>query len=194
MTYSEFMRIVTKSEFLLEKFHFLDDIRNGQIFIHPTDTIYGIGCNALDGNAVKKVRELKGRPSTPFSIIPPSIEWILENCEVNEKQREYLELMPGPYTLILRLKNKPVAKEVNNDLDTLGIRIPNHWIKDVVNEVGVPIITTSANKTGNEYMTSIDDLDVEIKTKVNFIINEGLKEGKPSKLVDLTAQVKVIRR
>ena len=194
MTYSEFMRIVTKSEFLLEKFHFLDDIRNGHIFVHPTDTIYGIGCSALDEDAVNKIRELKGRPTTPFSIIAPSIQWILENCEVNEKQKEYLELMPGPYTLILRIKNNPVAKEVNHNLDTLGVRIPNHWIKDVVNEIGIPIITTSANKTGNEYMTSVDDLDVDIRNKVNFIINDGVKEGKPSKLVDLTGEVKVIKR
>lgn len=188
------MQILTKEEFLLEKLRLFDEILNGAIFIYPTDTIYGIGCDAANENAVKKVREIKGRQSNPFSVIAPSTEWIIENCAVNEKQKEYLELLPGPYTLILKVKSHPVAKSVSQGLSTLGIRIPDHWISEAVRELGVPIITTSANKSGSDYMTSLEDLDESIKSKVNFIVYDGVKEGKPSKIIDLTDKVKVIKR
>ncbi|MBI2130788.1 threonylcarbamoyl-AMP synthase [Candidatus Woesearchaeota archaeon] len=188
------MRILTKEEFLLGKFHFLDEIREGAIFIHPTDTIYGIGCTALESSPVRKVRELKGRQASPFSIIAPSIEWVTKNCILDEKQKEYLELLPGPYTFILKTKGQPVAKEVNNGIGTLGIRMPDHWISEIVRDLDIPIITTSANKSRSEYMTSLENLDPEIGNGVSFIVYEGVKEGKPSKLIDLTDKVKVIKR
>ena len=72
--------------------------------------------------------------------------------------------------------------------------MPDHWMTKIVEEFGVPIITTSANCTGNEYMTCIEDLDSNIKSKVDFIIYEGIKEGKPSKILDLTDKVKVTIR
>src|SRR3989344_4660100 len=103
------MRILTKEEFLKEKRYFFEEIENGALFIHPTDTIYGIGCNALLETSVKKARELKGRPTSPFSVIAPSTEWITQNCIISEKQKEYLELLPGPYTLILKTRGQPVA-------------------------------------------------------------------------------------
>lgn len=188
------MRILTKEEFLLEKIQLIQEILDGIIFIYPTDTIYGIGCNATDEKAVGKLRELKGRPTNPFSVIAPSTEWIIQNCIISEKQKEYLELLPGPYTLILKTKNHPVAKSVNQGLNTLGIRIPDHWIRDVVKELGVPIITTSANKAGSEYMTSLEDLDESIKNNVGFIVYEGEKEARPSKIIELIDKVRVIKR
>ena len=188
------MRILTKEEFLLEKIQLFEEILDDAVFIYPTDTIYGIGCNAADEQAVRRLRELKGRSTNPFSVIAPSTEWIMGNCILNEKQEEYLELLPGPYTLILKTKNHPVAKSVNQGLNTLGVRIPDHWISEAVKELGVPIITTSANKAGNEYMTSLEDLDESIKNNVRFIVYEGEKEGKPSKIIDLTDKVKVIKR
>src|SRR3989338_9230337 len=187
------MRILTKEEFLLEKIQLFEEILDGAVFVYPTDTIYGIGCNATDEKAVRKLREIKGRPTNPFSVIAPSAEWIIENCVLNEKQKEYLELLPGPYTLILKTKNHPVAKSVNQGLSTLGVRIPDHWISDAVKDSKIPIVTTSANKSGDEYMTSLEDLDESIKNNVKFIVYEGEKEGKPSKIIDLTDKVKVIK-
>ncbi len=188
------MRILTKEEFLKEKHYFFEEIENGALFIHPTDTIYGIGCNVLLETSVKKVRELKGRPTSPFSVIAPSAEWITQNCIISEKQKEYLELLPGPYTLILKTRGQPVAKSVNNGIGTLGVRIPDHWISEAVSELGIPIISTSANKSGSDYMTYIEDLDPEIKDGVGFIVYEGVKEARPSKIIELVDRVKVIKR
>ena len=79
---------------------YVDEILNGKIFVYPTDTIYGLGCNALDGASVNKIKKMKGRDKDkPISVIAPSIDWIRENCIVDFDLHKYL---PGPYTLILK--------------------------------------------------------------------------------------------
>lgn len=188
------MRILNFEELNLEKQSIIDSIINGAIFIYPTDTIYGIGCNAELSNSVKKIRKLKERAVNPFSVIAPSFDWIKENCIIAKKAEEWLEKLPGPYTLIFKLKNNCVAKEVNPSLKTLGIRIPNHWIRNIVAEAEVPIVTTSVNRANEDYMTSLEDLDPAIKGGIDFVLYEGKKEGKPSKIVDLTETVRVIER
>lgn len=180
------MRVVTKDEFKLNEELFLKDIKKGKVYIHPTDTIYGIGCNALDRRAVNKIRKAKQRKEQPFSIIAPSKDWIFENCIVGEKEKEHIDKLPGPYTLILKLKNKKaIAKNVAPGLDSVGIRIPDHWFSNVSSKVGVPLITTSANKVGENFMTSIEDLDFDIKNKMHYFFNEGEKIGRPSKIIHL---------
>ena len=189
------MRVLTIDEYNLEKDNILQSIIDGAVFIHPTDTIYGIGCNAQISSSVKKVRELKSRIKNPFSVIAPSLEWVRENCIVSSEGEQWLKKLPGPYTLIFKLKNdKCVAKDVNVGFKTIGIRIPKHWIAKVAAEGEVPVVTTSVNKSGEEYMTSLDDLDDSLKEGIDFVLYEGEKEGKPSKLVDLTENVKVIER
>lgn len=189
------MRVLNFEELNLEKKPVIDLIINGSIFIHPTDTIYGLGCNAELSNPVRKIRELKSRPSKPFSVIAPSLEWIRKNCVVSKDGEELLRRLPGQYTLIFKLRNNnSVAKEVNLGLGTLGIRIPNHWIKGIVAEAGVPIVTTSVNPSGEDYMTSLDDLDPIIKGGIDFVLYEGKKEGKPSRIIDLSEALRVIER
>jgi len=190
------MRVLNKDEFKLEKENIFEEIKNGAMFIYPTDTIYGIGCNALDYKSVKMVREAKERYTRPFSVIAPSKEWIRENCVVDKKKEQWIEKLPGPYTLILKLKDKDViAPNVNSDMDTLGVRIPKHWFTQELKKLGIPIVTTSANIIGEAFMTSLDDLNRKIKEKVDFIIYEGEIKGKPSQIVDLTKEeAEIIKR
>lgn len=183
------MRVYIKEEVLLRKAETLRKIKAGAIIVHPTDTIYGIGCNALDSKAVKKVRQIKNRHTMPFSVIAPSKQWIYDNCVITKNVEKWIKKLPGRYTLILKLKNKKsVVKEVNNEWDTLGIRIPKHWFTALIEKVGVPFVTTSANIAGEDFMTSIDDLNPKIKSRVDFIVYEGVKRGKPSKIIDLTKE------
>ncbi|MDP3699226.1 MAG: L-threonylcarbamoyladenylate synthase [Nanoarchaeota archaeon] len=180
------MEILTKTELQMRFAEMAEQIRNGAVFIYPTDTIYGIGCNALDKKAVDKIRQLKDRPTNPFSIIVPSKGWITENCIVTKEAKEWLNKLPGPYTLILKLKNKiAIAKSVNQGEETIGIRIPAHWISGVVQKLGFPIVTTSTNRSGRSFMTTLEDLDPTIKDGVDFIIYEDEKKGRPSKIVNL---------
>lgn len=168
------MKILTK-EGITEEIK--SKIIDGAVFIYPTDTIYGIGCNALNDKAVRRIREIKVREDKPFSVIAPSKEWIKRNCYVGNE----LDKLPGAYTLILKLKNKNgISKNVSN-LNTLGVRIPDHWFSKMVEELGIPIVTTSVNKSGEKFMTCLDDLNSDIK--VDFVIYEGKKEGKPSEII-----------
>ena len=178
------MKILTKEEIDVNKEVILEVIENGVVFIHPTDTIYGIGCNAADQEAVDKVREIKGRPNSPFSIIAPSKDWIKKNCILNKEAEKWLDKLPGPYTLILKSKNK-LAKNIAPGLETIGVRIPDHWFSKVVEELNIPIVTTSANKVGEDFMTSLENLDDGLKAYMEFIIYEGEKHGSPSKIIDL---------
>ena len=189
------MRVINPDEFKAEKGALIGSILDGAVFIYPTDTIYGIGGDATNSDSVKKIRKLKSRTKNPFSVIAPSLDWIKENCIVTKEGEEWLKKLPGPYTLILKLKNKKcVAKEVNPALETLGVRIPKHWVSKMISELEIPIITTSVNKSSEDYMTSIDDLDETMQNEIDFVLYEGRKEGKPSKIVDLTGKVKIIGR
>ena len=107
---------------------------------------------------------------------------------------KWIEKLPGPYTLILKVRNNAVAKEVNLNLSTLGIRIPDHWFSSFVSKLEVPVVTTSANKASDDFMTSLDDLDMDIKSSVDFIIYEGKKKGKPSKIIDLSNKTRIMER
>jgi len=192
------MIIVNFDEYNLNRKAILKDIPKA-VFIYPTDTIYGIGCNALDEKSVNKIRKLKDS-SQPFSVIVPSKEWIYENCVVTEEAEEWIRKLPGPYTLLLRLKNKKaVAKNVHNyDMNgdvILGVRMPNHWFLTISYSIKLPIVTTSANLTGQNFMTSLDDLDPNMHNKVDYIFYDGPKKGTPSTIVHLAGEkIKLVPR
>jgi tRNA threonylcarbamoyl adenosine modification protein (Sua5/YciO/YrdC/YwlC family) len=177
--------IITKEKFDLNDENILRLLKEG-IFIYPTDTIYGIGCNALNDALVERVRKIKQRPDTPFSVIVPSKKWIFDNCDVKENAKEWIDKLPGHYTLILKLKKKDAIAANVSKKESIGARIPFHWFSKVVEKLGFPIVTTSVNLHGEKFMTSIDDLDDKLKSEVDLIVYEGEKKGNPSVIVDLT--------
>ena len=183
------MRIIEQTEFNLNRGAVYKEIKKGAVFIHPTDTIYGIGCDATNNEAVIRVREMKGRYTKPFLVMAPSKEWVRKNCDVPKAAEIWLGKWPGSHTLILKLENKGcIAKEVNSGEATIGIRMPDHWFRQAAMELDIPIVTTSANRVGEDFMTSVDDLDPQIKAKVDFIVYEGEKRGHPSTLMDFTKE------
>ncbi len=189
------MRILNKNETLLEKDVLIRELRLGKIFIYPTDTIYGIGCDALNEDSIKKIRQLKERFHQPFSVIAPSKKWIKDNCHMSKKQLEWLKKLPGSYTFILKLKNKlAISNYVNPGMETIGVRIPKHWFTEFIQETDMPIITTSVNKTSEQYMTSMEDLDPDIKKGVDYIFFDEPKIGKPSTLIDFTKKEPEVKK
>ena len=156
-------------------------ILSGNLFIYPTDTIYGIGCNALNEQAVNKIRELKQRDVKPFSIIAPSIKWIQENCII-DNNLDLSKYLPGPYTIILKKKNPDFLSWVS-DSETIGIRIPNHEFTKKLQKTSLPFITTSVNLSGHPFATKISEIPEQILNQVNHIIDVGELLGKPSTLI-----------
>ncbi len=188
-------KVVSKEEFLKYKSKYLEQIKNGAVFIYPTDTIYGIGCDATNKKAVEKIRKIKERYQKPFSVIAPTLDWIKENCEVFGKAKDELKKLPGAYTFLFALKiEECIAVSVNDNSGNLGVRLPKHWFGAVVEELDCPVVTTSVNLAGKKHMSSLDDLDAVIKEKVDFIIYEGVKESKPSTVINLIDGEVVVER
>ncbi|MFC2134069.1 L-threonylcarbamoyladenylate synthase [Bacteroidota bacterium] len=179
------MDIVNKDELFTKKRYLTKRLKES-IFIYPTDTIYGIGCNAENKELVNKLRLLKKRFGMPFSIIVPSLKWIETNCDITPEAEKWMEKLPGPYTLVMNLTDKKaVASNVNLDGKTIGVRIPDNWFSKIVSDMEVPIVTTSANMAGQNVLSSIEDLDPMLKKGVEFFIDDGEIQGKASTLVML---------
>ncbi len=190
-----FMEIVSKQEFLKRKAFFIKEMQKGKVFIYPTDTIYGIGCDATNAKSIEKIRSIKKRDAKPFSVIVPNKNWINSNCIVTRDAKKWIDKLPGKYTLILRLKNQSaISSKVNNGDGTLGARIPDNWFSKVIEEFGKPFITTSVNLSGEKPITCLNDLDLKMYEEIDYFIDEGLLEGKPSTIVNLIDGEEIINR
>ncbi len=165
-------------------------IKNGSIFIYPTDTIYGLGCNALNEASVKKIRQIK-ESEKPFSIIAHDKAWLYRNFEV---KKHYIQRLPGPFTFILKQKKRIFPYEVNLGLDTIGIKIPNHPFTRLIQKANVPFITTSVNKTGSKPITDVKKIPKSILKEVDIIIDNGPLTNNPSVIIDLTGKIARIIR
>lgn len=162
-------------------------ININQIFIYPTDTIYGIGCDATNEKLVNKIRKLKKRDTKPFSVIAPSKKWILDNFEVDAKLiNKYLL---GHYTLLLKKKNLNFLKTVS-DNEFVGIRIPDCSFTRELQKTGKPIVTTSVNISSMPFATKISEIDKSILKKVDKIFDVGKLDGRPSTLIKDGKEVK----
>ena len=169
-------------------------MKAGEIFIYPTDTIYGIGCNASKSECVGEIRRIKQRNGEkPLSVIAPSKKWIYDNFEINKKS--YIQTLPGPFTFILTMKKKCVAKNVNLNGDTLGVRIPYHAFTRLVQRTNKPFITTSVNLSGKKPIREVKDIPRSILRNVDVVIDDGFLHNHPSTLIDLTGDMaKIVRR
>lgn len=173
-------------------------IRNGEIIIFPTETVYGIGANALDENAVGKIFVAKGRPSDNPLIVHLADRNKIEDVaqDITEVEQELIDnFMPGPFTLIL--KRKPIIPDiVTAGLDTVAIRIPENIIaKGIITYSGVPIAAPSANISGKPSGTKIEDIRKELEGKVSAIIDGGeTKIGLESTVVKVVDEVPVVLR
>lgn len=165
-------------------------LKSSGIVIYPTDTAYGIGANALDENAVRKVYEIKGRDfSKPTHVVVRDWEMIESLCHTNNLAKKLFDkFMPGPITLILP-KQPKVPNILTANLPTLGIRIPNNKVTKLLsNCLPFPYTTPSANKSGGTTPYSIDEVLKELdKDKIDLILNAGkLHEVAPSTIIDLS--------
>lgn len=163
------------------------------ILVYPTDTLYGIGCNALSEKAVEKVYAMKKREEAkPLSVIMANFPMIRQYCKLSPKQATILlSLLPGPYTFILPLKKPmPASKTME-----IGIRVPEHvFISQISGELSMPIVTTSANLSGKKHAASVQELDEGISSSVGLIIDGGrCIYHEPSTVIDLV-RMKVLRK
>lgn len=151
-------------------------IRLGGLVLFPTETVYGLGANGLDENAVKNIFKAKGRSSDNPLILHISDFNMLNDIVENISDVEYKlmkEFWPGPFTIILN--RKPVVPNiVTANLDTVGIRMPSNEIANkLISYSGLPIAAPSANISGKPSGTNISDIFDELSDKVDCIIDGG---------------------
>lgn len=173
----------------------VERIRKGSILIYPTDTIYGIGCNAEDAFRVSMIAAAKGRgDGKSFSVIAPGKGWIWANAVLGEGSRKLTDsLLPGPYTLIVKAKRSAPRAVVSKE-GTIGVRIPRHGFSAIVEEAGVPLVTTSVNLSGEEPVSRLEDVPTAVRKITDLAIDAGSIGGAPSRIFDLSGKdVKVLR-
>lgn len=151
-------------------------IKNGGLVAFPTETVYGLGANALDGDAVRKIFEAKGRPSDNPLIVHISRidQWKTLVTEIPENALKLAAAFwPGPLTVILK-KTPLVPKETSGNLDTVAVRMPSdETARRLIDAAGVPIAAPSANTSGKPSPTSAKHVFDDMYGKIGAIIDGG---------------------
>lgn len=186
-------------EFLDEQLHKVANLlKAGKTVVFPTETVYGLGANALDPEAAKKIYEAKGRPSDNPLIVHISkkedVDFLAGN--ISQDAKLLMEAFwPGPLTLILD-KSDNVPIETTGGLMTVAIRMPSNPIaRKLIDLAGVPIAAPSANISGRPSITSSKYLVEELCERVDaIIISEDSEIGLESTVIDMTASTPVILR
>lgn len=174
------------------------EIENDNLVIFPTETVYGIGANALSSNAVNKIFEVKTRArNNPLIIHLKSVNEIEKYAIIDNKIEKKLidTFMPGPITIVLKKKDC-IPDSVTAGLDTVGVRVPINSIANRFLEiVDVPIAAPSANISSRPSGTKVSDIKKEFDDKVNYIIDGGeSKIGLESTVVKVINNIPTILR
>lgn len=182
-------------------FDFLDDartiIKKGDLMVYPTETLYALGVNPFDKDALKKLFDLKKRPLTmPISVAVSDMKMLKRIAEVSELEEKIARhFLPGPLTLLMKKKAHFPSILTSGD-DVIGIRIPKHEMAlEIIRATG-PITATSANLHGHPDPKNIEVAINQLGKEVKLYIDCGECEyQKPSTIVDATTpSVKIIRK
>ncbi|MDZ5812678.1 L-threonylcarbamoyladenylate synthase [Halorubrum sp. AD140] len=160
-------------------------IADGELVVYPTETVYGLGGDALDPDAVERVFELKGRDrSNPLSLGVASVDDALRYARPTERAVAFARaFLPGPVTVVVE-RGDAIPDALTAGGDRVGIRVPDHDLaRALLRETG-PLTATSANVSGSGSVTRLDDLDDRIRAGVGAVIDDGETPGTESTVVD----------
>ena len=187
---------------------FVDDIvkavevlRSGGIILYPTDTIWGIGCDATNPEAVKKIYEIKQRQDTKSMLVLMENPNLLNSyvAEVPEIAWELIEVADNPLTIIYPRAKNLAANLLAHD-GSVGIRITNEvFTQQLIQRFRKPIVSTSANISGQKSPQNFVEISEEVKKSVDFIVGfrqDDLTKSNPSSIIKLGVggQIEIIRK
>ena len=167
------------------------------VIIYPTDTVYGIGCSIYSKKGIERIRRIKGRDSTKhFSILCADLKDLSRYARnvSNSAYKLMRKILPGPYTVVLQA-SREIPRLMQSKKKTIGIRVTENPIcQSIVELLGQPIVTTSANPSSeapsvNPYL--IDDWCGHL---VDLIIDGGDLDSLPSTVIDLSAEPPLLLR
>jgi tRNA threonylcarbamoyl adenosine modification protein (Sua5/YciO/YrdC/YwlC family) len=174
----------------------LEILSHGGVVIYPTDTLYSIGCDIFNHEAVQRVYDIKHEIKTKlFSFICPDLKDISNYAKVSDFAYKTMKrALPGPYTFVL-----PAAREVPKKLwtrrKTVGIRIPdNNVARTLAREIGHPIISASVTNRLGELYFDPEEIRTVFNIQVDLMLAQGALSGQPSSIIDLSEEIPEIIR
>ena len=177
--------------------HVVDCLKQGGVVIYPTDTTYGLGCDIFNPKGIKKIYQIKQREARkPFSFICSDLAEVSTYAEVSNFAFKILKRhLPGPYTFILEA-SKVVPDALTTRQKTVGIRIPDNAISRlIVQELGHPLVTTSANISGENVIQDPALIDDRMERMVDMIVDGGVSMGTESSVISLIDdRIEVLRK
>lgn len=165
-----------------------DYIKRGKIIVYPTDTVYGLGCRIDLPESVSGVYGLKERPrDMPLSVAFSDLDMLERYVILSDEERRFImKNTREPFTFVVR-KRESISDLVTAGSENVGARIMNHPVSRwIVKDAGIPIITTSANISGERAPKNVEEISYRIKVGVDLIIDSGpCKIGVPSKVIEI---------
>ena len=153
-----------------------EKIKAGEIVVFPTETVYAIGTNGFDENAIRKIYEVKNRPfNKPISLLVSDLEMVKKLAKnITEEEEKLMKaFFPGPFTIVLE-KSNLVPDILTSNGNTVGIRMPDDdTALNIIKLAGVPIAAPSANITGKKSGTNIKDIFSDFGENVDFYVDGG---------------------
>ncbi len=175
----------------------VDYLNREKIIIYPTDTIYGLGCDATNPKAINRIYKIKKRnQKKPLIVLMKSWRMVKKYCFLSSKQDKYMHgFWPGPTTAILK-KRDNLPNNLTGGGDSIAVRIPdNDFLKKILIKFNKPIVSTSANVSGKKPLQEVKKIN-KIKG-IDLIIDFGkLKNKKPSQIIDIQDinNIKILRK
>ncbi|MCL1937014.1 MAG: L-threonylcarbamoyladenylate synthase [Candidatus Azobacteroides sp.] len=174
-------------------------LKEGGIVIYPTDTVYAMGCDALNVRAIEKICKIKGinPQKTNLSIVCSDLSNISEYARIDNTVFKIMKKhLPGPFTFILNATNN--LPKIYKNRKEVGIRVPNNAIvRTLIEELGNPLLSTSVRNQDDilEYGTDPELIEEEYGSIVDAVIDGGYGGLEPSTIVDCTGdEIKIIRQ
>ena len=169
--------------------------KNGGVIVFPTDTVYGIGCNPYDANAVKKIYEIKSREKIKsLPVLASSIQIVKQISIIDEFTENIIKkYWPGPLTLILKLKDKNLKKSLNLE-DKIAVRIPNsECTLKLLNKCNL-LVGTSANVSGDSSFTDPQECMKNVKNYDVFVDGGTITSKGESTIIEIeNEKIRIIR-
>lgn len=167
------------------------------VIVYPTDTIYGIGCSIYSKKGIERIRRIKGRDGAKhFSILCADLKDLSRYARnvSNSAYKLMRKMLPGPYTVVLRA-SREIPRLMQSKKKTIGIRVTENAIcQTIVEQLGHPIVTTSANPSGETPATSSYVIDELFGSQVDLIVDGGDLDSVPSTVIDLSVEPPLVLR
>lgn len=174
----------------------VSELKQGALIAYPTDTIYGLGCDIFNRRGVKNIYQIKQREAKkPFSFICADLSDVANYAQVSNFAFKIMKRhLPGPYTFVLEA-TRIVPDSLTTKQKTVGIRIPQDEIAlAIVRELGHPLVTTSANVSGEEALHDPHEIDQVMGRMLDLVVDGGNRLGDPSTIISLIDdRVEVLR-